>query len=261
MRAKISLGQFDVTLGEPQKNLAKVEAMTAEAARRGSDVVVFPELWSTGYDLENAAVHATPIDQGIFQEVANLARKHRIHILGSCLSLMGPATYGNTAVLCDRQGEALASYSKIHLFRLMDEEKYLMAGNKLSLVHTNWGIAGLTICYDLRFPELFRSYALEGASIVFVPSEWPHPRLAHWRTLLRARAIENQMFIAACNRTGTSKDTQFFGHSCIIDPWGETVIEGGEEELLLTAEIDLDEVARVRSKIPVFADRRPDLYR
>jgi len=261
MRATISLGQFDVRLGQPGENLAKVMAMTEEAARRGSDIVVFPELWSTGYDLENAANHATSIDLGIFKEVAILARRHRIYILGSCLSLLGPGTYGNTAVLYDRDGEALASYSKIHLFRLMDEEKYLCAGDKLSSVHTSWGRVGLTICYDLRFPELFRSYALEGASIVFVPSEWPHPRLAHWRTLLRARAIENQMFIAACNRIGTSKNTRFFGHSCIIDPWGETVIEGGEEELLLTADIDLDEVARVRSKIPVFADRRPELYK
>jgi predicted amidohydrolase len=260
MRVTISLGQFDVILGQPDTNLAKVSEMTAEAARRGSDIVIFPELWSTGYDLENAADHATPIDQGIFQEMALLAQRHQLHILGSCLSRLGTTVFGNTAVLFGRDGEALGSYSKIHLFRLMDEEKYLAAGDRLSLVQTTWGMVGLTICYDLRFPELFRSYALDGARMVFVPSEWPHPRLAHWQTLLRARAIENQMFIIACNRVGNSKNSQFFGHSCIIDPWGETVVEGGEKELLLTAEIDLAEVDVVRAKIPIFADRRPELY-
>lgn len=96
--------------------------------------------------------------------------------------------------------------------------------------------------------------------MVFLPSEWPHPRLAHWRTLLRARAIENQLFMIACNRTGKSKETVFFGHSCIIDPWGEAVIEGGESEMLLTASIDPAMVDEVRTRIPVFADRRPALY-
>jgi predicted amidohydrolase len=96
--------------------------------------------------------------------------------------------------------------------------------------------------------------------MVFLPSEWPHPRLAHWQTLLRARAIENQMYMIACNRVGNSKNTDFFGHSCIIDPWGEIVVEAGQSEVLLTAEIDLGKVDAARAKIPIFADRRPELY-
>lgn len=260
MKVTISLAQMNVILGDPQANLAKVRAMTAEAARRGSDMVVVPELWSTGYDLENAAAHATPTNEGIFAEVAALARQHGVYIVGSCLSLLGEGQFGNTAVLFDPQGQPLAEYSKIHLFRLMDEHHYLTAGDKLSLVETKWGKMGLTICYDLRFPELYRTYALAGANVVFVPAEWPHPRLMHWQTLLRARAIENQMYMVACNRVGTSKETTFFGHSCILDPWGETIIAGGEDELLLTAVIDLAKVEEVRTQIPIFADRRPAVY-
>jgi predicted amidohydrolase len=260
MKLTISLAQMNVILGEPQQNLATVERMAAAAAQRGSDVLVLPELWSTGYDLENAGRHATPADKGIFAEVAQLAQQHQVAILGSCLSSLGQEQYGNTAVFFNTQGAALAQYSKIHLFQLMDEHMYLTGGDKLALVEAEWGLGGVAICYDLRFPEIFRTYALAGAQIVFLPSEWPHPRLAHWRTLLRARAIENQMYIVACNRVGNSKNTDFFGHSCIIDPWGEIVVEGGESEILLTADIDLDLVESVRAKIPVFADRRPDLY-
>lgn len=260
MQLTISLGQMNVELGNPAANWQTVQAMTIEAARRGSDLVVFPELWSTGYDLENAASHATPTDAGLFAQVAALAQTHQIAILGSCLSLLGEGQFGNTAVYFDKDGRSLGQYSKLHLFRLMQEEQFLTAGPAPTLVEAEWGKAGLTICYDLRFPELFRRYALAGAQLAFVPAEWPHPRLAHWQTLLRARAIENQMFVVACNRVGRSKNTDFFGHSCVIDPWGETLIELGEAEMLGTATIDTAKVNEVRAKIPVFTDRRPEVY-
>ena len=260
MRLTISLGQLDIVLGDPTANLDTVRTMVAEASRRGSDIIVFPELWSTGYDLENVDIHATPINEGVFVDLIYLAQQYDIHILGSALSVLGEGKYGNTAVLLDPNGEMIGIYSKTHLFRLMSEEKYLTAGDSLTLSDTPWGKAGLAICYDLRFPEIFRHYALGGAKMVFIPAEWPKPRLAHWQTLLRARAIENQMYIIACNRVGESKEDSFFGHSCIIDPWGEIVIEGGESSMLLTATIDTAKVDEVRAKIPVFADRRPDLY-
>ncbi len=256
----LSLGQMNVTLADPERNLATVRNMAAEAARRGSDILVLPELWSTGYDLENAATYATPLDQGIFTETAKTAREQNLHIIGSCLSSMGEGRYGNTAVFFSPTGAILGSYNKVHLFRLMEEEQYLVAGNRLTLVEMAWGSAGLAICYDLRFPELFRAYALAGAQVVFLPAEWPHPRLNHWRTLLGARAIENQFYVVACNRVGVSKGTSFLGHSAVIDPWGETVIEGREGEMLLTAEIDLAKVTEARQKIPILQDRRPDIY-
>jgi omega-amidase len=256
----VSLGQMDIQLGQVEQNLARVSELAAEANKNKADVLVLPELWSTGYDLANAKEHADPIDQGIFAKTADLARQYNLSIVGSCLSLQSENAYGNTAVFFDNHGLLLAAYSKIHLFPLMLEDRYLAPGNEIVHAETNQGATGLAICYDLRFPEIFRILALRDCKIVFLPSEWPKPRLSHWQTLLRARAIENQMYVVACNRVGTSANYDFFGHSTIVDPWGETIIEGDDQEALLTAEIDLSVVDTARRKIPVFNDRRPDIY-
>ena len=217
-------------------------------------------LWSTGYDLENASLYAAELNEGIFAETAVLARQHNLNIIGSCLSKLDDNKFGNTAIFVNHKGDILADYSKIHLFQLMAEHQFLAAGEKLTTVDTKWGSMGLAICYDLRFPEIFRQYALADSVLTFLPAEWPHPRLQHWRTLLRARAIENQMVMVACNRVGRSKDTDFCGHSCVVDPWGEVLVEGGEDEDLLLAEVDLERVTAVRQTIPIFQDRRPGIY-
>jgi omega-amidase len=259
MKINISLGQMDIGLGQPEENLTKVREMTAEASRRGSDVVLFPELWSTGYDLERVEEHATPTDQGVFAEVAGLAREHTIHIIGSLLAAKGKG-YRNTAVIFSPQGHLLAEYSKLHLFRPFEEDKYLVPGREAPVFDLPWGRSALAICYDLRFPELFRKYALAGARIVFFCAEWPYPRIMHWRTLLIARAIENQFFMVACNRVGESAGRSFFGHSAIYGPSGELIIGAGEDEVLLTAVIDLDAIDETRQLITVFADRQEGVY-
>jgi omega-amidase len=259
MKLNISLGQMDIALGEPEKNLSKVREMTAEAHRRGSDVVVFPELWSTGYDLERTQEHATPTDKGVFAEVAKLANEHSIHIIGSLLSAKGDE-HSNTAVIHSPQGQLLGEYNKAHLFRLMEEDKHLVPGREAPVFDLPWGTSALAICYDLRFPELFRKYALAGARAVFLTSEWPYPRLMHWQTLLKARAIENQLFMVACNRVGESGKWSFFGHSAIYGPSGELIVGAGDEETLLTAMIDLDAIDEVRQLITVFEDRNEAAY-
>jgi predicted amidohydrolase len=142
----------------------------------------------------------------------------------------------------------------------MEEEKFLTSGDQIGSLDIEGIPAGVMICYDIRFPELARTLALAGAQILFVPAEWPHPRLHHWRTLLMARAIENQMFVVACNRVGISGKTEFFGHSMIIDPWGEIIAEGGEQEEIISASLQMSDVKQVRNKIPVFDDRRPEIY-
>jgi predicted amidohydrolase len=142
----------------------------------------------------------------------------------------------------------------------MAEDHFLVPGDRLALAESPWGTAGLAICYDLRFPEQFRAYALAGARLALLCAEWPNPRLAHWQTLLRARAIENQFFVVACNRVGSSAGTSFFGHSCVIDPWGEVLAEGGDGEELVTAVLDLHRVEEARARIAALADRRPEVY-
>ncbi len=261
----LTLVQMDCTLGEPAANFARAEALVAEAARRGSNLVVLPELWSTAYDLENAANHADPLadhagEPGWFGVLADWAQRHQIWLTGSILERQIDGRFANCMAMYAPDGSLAGVYRKIHLFRLMEEEVYLAAGESPTLLDLPWGKTGLAICYDLRFPELFRGYALQGARLMLIPAEWPHPRREHWRTLLRARAIENQCFVAACNRVGSSKGSTFFGASAVIDPWGETLIEGGESEMLLTTTIDLAHVDGARKRIPVFADRRPELY-
>lgn len=259
MRLIISLAQMDIALGRPVENLAKVEGMIAEAGQRGSQIVLLPELWSTGYDLERAEEHARTTER-VLVRLTDLAKERSLFIIGSLLSAKVGRLY-NRATILSPEGVLVGEYAKVHLFRLMEEEKYFAPGTEAPVFDLPWGKGALAICYDLRFPELFRKYALGGARVVFLPAEWPYPRLETWRVLLRARAIENQFFMVGCNRVGESKGKVFFGRSGIYDPWGEPVLEGGEEERLLTAEIDLDVVDEARRKIPVFEDRREELYR
>jgi omega-amidase len=262
----LSLAQMSIREGDPEANLATAREMAVMAVERGSDLLLLPELWGSGYDLSRSDRHATPLDEGLFAEMAAMAREHGMWVGGSLLGYPESAIAGqqrpwNLFALYDPDGKRAAHYGKLHLFRLMHEEQWLAAGSSPTLVAGPWGEAGLAVCYDLRFPELFRHYALAGARLILLPSEWPHPRLEHWRTLLRARAIENQCFVAASNRAGADdRGTRFLGHSVVLDPWGEAVVEGGEEPDLLTATIDLNQVDTVRAKIPVFEDRRVDLY-
>jgi predicted amidohydrolase len=265
MKLTLSIAQMAVVQSQPEVNLRKTEAWVAEASRRGSDLICFPEMWTTGFNWENnrrmAADHERVIDR-----VAAMARQHRIWINGSMLSLNEEGRVSNTSILFNSEGEKAGLYRKTHLFSLIAENEHMAPGKELTVADTPWGKVGLSICYDIRFPEIFRSYALKGVQLVLSPAAFPHPRLDHWKVLVRARAIENQMYMIATNQAGTEafgKDSvvTYFGDSCIIDPWGKTVVEAGEtEEMLLTATIDMDRVTEIRNSMKVLRDRRPELY-
>jgi predicted amidohydrolase len=259
-KLSISLGQMQIKLARVEDNLATAERLIAEAASQNADIVVLPELWSTGYDLENAGDYADELGAGMFAQISDTARHNSIAVFGSVLERRGDQIM-NCAAYYDSRGSLGAVYRKIHLFRLFDEHKWLGEGEAPATLAFPWGAAGLSICYDLRFPELFRRYAVaQGAKLMLLCAEWPLIRVEHWRTLLIARAIENQCFVVATNSCGGTGGTIFCGHSMVVDPWGQVIIEAGEDESLLSAEIDLEEVDRVRRQIPVFEDRRPDAY-
>lgn len=259
-KLSISLGQMQIQLARVEDNLDTAERMISEAAARDSQLVLLPELWSTGYDLENAGDYADELGEGMFAQLSQCARANSLAVFGSILERRGDQ-FMNCAAYYDAEGDLAAVYRKIHLFRLFDEHLWLGEGDAPEMLDAPWGPAGLSICYDLRFPELFRRYAVEhGARLILLCAEWPQARVEHWRALLIARAIENQCFVAATNSCGETGGTVFGGHSLIVDPWGKVIVEAGEDECLLTAEIDLDEVDRVRRAIPVFEDRRPDAY-
>lgn len=258
----VAILQMDIAIGDPAANFTKLEAMLerAVAGPKKPDVILFPEMWNTGYALEHIHELADRGGAHTKQLIANFSRKQRVNVIAGSVADVIAGQVRNTVYVFNREGQITADYSKIHLFRLMDEEKYLTGGDKIGDISIDGISAGVLICYDIRFPELARRLALSGAKILFVPAEWPHPRLHHWRTLLMARAIENQMYVISCNRVGISGTTEFFGHSMAVDPWGEIIVEGGEDEQILFAEIDLSAVDQVRGKIPVFEDRRPELY-
>lgn len=258
-KVNVSLAQMRIAHGDIGRNVTAAERMITEAARRGSHLIVLPELWSTGYALERANELASQVNAGAFGHVAKLAKDNKICIVGSMLEKRGQDVT-NSAAFIAPTGQPLGVYRKIHLFRLMNEHVHLKAGSSPLILDLPWGRTGIAICYDLRFPELFRLYALQGAKMVIVSAEWPIERAEHWKALLVARAIENQMYIIACNAAGETNGTTFAGASMIIDPWGKIILAAGEESGLFTAEIDLDRVDSIRDRIPVFDDRRPDLY-
>ena len=216
-----------------------------------------PELWTTGYDLERAAEIA--VDLTGSTEISKLAREFGVYLCGSVLERRD-GKFFNALTIYSPEGELLAVYRKLHLFAPLGEPTFLSSGDEPVTIELPWGKTGLAICYDLRFPELFRSYAVAGARLMLVCAEWPHPRLEHWRTLLRARAIENQAYVVACNAVGRVNETVFFGHSMIINPWGEVLLEAGEAETVLSDELSLDEVDQIRAQFPVLADRREELF-
>ena len=261
MELRVAIGQMDVALGDAEANLRTVQALAAEAASGGAELLVLPELWGSGYDLGRAEELADELNTGLFSAVAALSRHHRMAIAGSLLEWDAEEERAyNTATLYNADGALLGRYRKIHRFGPMDEDRYLGAGDEAPLLTTEWGTTALAICYDLRFPELFRRYALEGARIIIMPSEWPVPRIEHWRTLVRARAIENQCFVVACNRVGADRANTFGGRSAVVDPAGAVLVEGGAETELLHATLKLELVDDVRKIIPVWNDRRPELY-
>jgi omega-amidase len=257
-KLKIALVQFEISLGQPAENLRRLRSRLNEARATGAQLALLPELWSTGYDLERAAELASEKNGPIFRELSELAQEFSLYLCGSVLEAEH-GRYFNTQLLCSPDGSFLASYRKIHLFGLMSEPEFLSPGMTPVSVDLPWGKAGLSICYDLRFPELFRSYAAEGAQLILMSAEWPHPRLAHWRALLIARAIENQAFVAACNTVGQGNGNVFCGHSMVVNPWGEVLVEAGEQEGVFLAEVDLPEADDIRRRYPFLADARPIL--
>jgi len=259
---RIALVQMNIEAGNTEANFAKMEAKLEEAAALAPkpDLIVLPEMWNTGYALTEIRKLADPDGERSKRVVADFCRRHGIVVLAGSIAQLRGDGVTNTLHVFDRTGEAIAEYSKIHLFQLMNEHLHLESGDTAGAFELEGIPAAAMICYDIRFPELARKLALGGAKLLIVPAEWPHPRLHHWRTLLQARAIENQMFVVACNTVGESGGANFFGHSMVIDPWGEVLVEADEEETIVVADVDLALVDEVRGRIPVFSDRRPHLY-
>jgi len=169
--------------------------------------------------------------------------------------------YVNRAFFLNQQGKISGSYDKMHLFSLDGENKVFASGHKAKNITTPWGRAAPLICYDIRFPELLRALACRGAILALVTAQWPASRIDHWLTLLKARAIENQIFVIACNRVGKKGELMFNGHSCVISPWGEVLLCLTGKQRVGSCLIDLENVTQIRQAYPFFQDAQTKRFR
>lgn len=262
MSLRIALIQMDIVFGDPKLNFEYVKEQIHKIASADDvDVIVLPELWSTGYDLASFDKIADVEAKKSITFLSEIAEKYHINLVAGSVAKKSSKGFTNTMLVFDRNGKLKKEYSKAHLFRLMNEEKYLVQGNEDGLfLLEDERCAGL-ICYDIRFPEWVRTHMLDDTKVLFVVAEWPKPRIDHWRTLLISRAIENQCYVVACNRIGSDPNNEFGGHSIIVGPWGEVIAEADDEETILYGDINMAEVDKVRQTIPIFSDRRIDLYK
>ncbi len=261
LNLRVALAQIDVKFADPQTNADRVATFTRQAATHGADVVVFPEMWNTGYALDQLAKLADPAGQQTKALLSRLAKQYQINIVGGSVATKQNGKFYNTTYIYDATGQEVSSYRKVHLFGLMKEDQYLAAGNQENFFHLANVPSASFICYDLRFPEWLRTVARHGADILYLPAEWPAVRIPQWKIMLQARAIENQAFVVAVNRVGDDPDNHFNGHSLVIDPLGKILAGDGEKEQLYYADLNLADLKTVRGPIPVFKDRRPALYR
>ncbi|MGW8161071.1 MAG: nitrilase-related carbon-nitrogen hydrolase [Desulfobulbales bacterium] len=221
--------QFDVQYGETEKNLHRVKAGLAEIAAGNRQIspgiIVLPELWATGFAYTKLPDLAETMPD-LLEKMQGLAAKYQVLIAGS-LPEYSHNSYYNTLYITGQEG-TIGTYRKQQLFSPMTEDAFFTSGSGSGPVPTSFGpVAGL-VCYDLRFPELLRDQARLGAGLLVIPAHWPAARVSHWRILVQARAIENQMYVVAANSCGTSGDTLFGGHSMIVGPDGSILLEAGD---------------------------------
>ncbi|NPV57800.1 MAG: carbon-nitrogen family hydrolase [Anaerolineae bacterium] len=256
---RITLAQTSIIPGEPKHNFYNAVKLITQASELASNIIVLPELWSSGYRFKSLE-YITRENDVYINELANISKEKQIHIAGSVIQHNG-GRYTNSFIVFYPDGSPPLKYEKIHLFRLMKEDHWLSPGNELTSGALGTSKIGLAICYDLRFPLMFTRYMEQNVVLVLLCAEWPISRIDQWKTLLSARALENQYFLAAANAVGTVGRETFGGNSAVLNPWGRTLVSGDEKnEALLSIDIDLSEVERIRQEFPVVYDRRPDIY-
>ncbi|WP_243372061.1 carbon-nitrogen family hydrolase [Geotalea sp. SG265] len=254
---KAAAVQFTIKVGDIDANVEHVREALHRLHDEGVQLAVLPEMWSCGFAYKelNELAKRTP---EVVEEMGRLSAELNMVLVGSLPEPDGEKVC-NTAYVLDK-GKLVGKYRKIHLFSLMNEDRAFTGGDSWLLADTSLGKIGVIICYDLRFPELTRRLAVEGAEIIVVPGEWPRPRDEHWRLLLLGRAIENQLFVVAANACGVMGKLDFFGGSMIIGPKGEILAEGGYESCEPAAVLNFAGMESWRQQITCFPDRKPQFY-
>ncbi len=258
---------------DKEANISRAEEMIDQAAATGARIVALPEYVNYLGARDGHEEAAESIPGPITERLGAKAREHGIYLLGGSIHERSgtPGKYYNTSVLFDPNGDILAAYRKIHLFDIdltgnvsANESETILPGDEIVTANVDGHRVGLSICYDLRFPELYRLLALEGAEILFVPAAFTmFTGKDHWHTLLKARAIENQAFVIAPGQVGAHEpnDARCYGHSLVVDPWGTVLADSPDQEGIVTADLDFEYLRKIRKQLPSLANRRPSAYR
>lgn len=256
---RLAAVQMDIVWHDRAANHAHAWDLAAAAKASDVDLVVFPEMFSTGFSMDTA-VTAEAGDGSTPTLLRSMARELNINVVGGFALSDGAQRPKNVALSVDRYGKDLALYAKIHQIALLQEDAHYQAGDQPQPFALGSMKAACLVCYDLRFPELFRTLA-DGCGLMVIIASWPAERQAHWDLLLRARAIENQCFVAGVNRVGEGGDLSFTGGSAIIDPTGDVIASAGDQETLLIADIEPKRIDAVRSAMPFLKDRKPHFFK
>jgi omega-amidase len=253
---KVALIQLDIAWEDRKRNYEKAEFFAKRAADEKYDIIVFPEMFNTGFSMNLTAV----ADEGIGETtsvLSGIAKKNKINLIAG-FPIKSPAEEKgrNLAVVYDRAGMLVATYTKMHPFCLSGEDRYYVSGEHVTTFVIDGVPASVFICYDLRFPEVFRKIAKQ-VKVIFVIANWPASRIIHWETLLKARAIENQCFMIGVNRTGTDENgITYSGASLVCGPQGHLICKGNDSDEYVVCEFDAAEVDKVRTECPFLNDMR-----
>ncbi|ABN56648.1 MULTISPECIES: nitrilase-related carbon-nitrogen hydrolase [Methanoculleus] len=256
---KITLAQAAGGHGSPAERLEAAGRMAGEAAAAGASLICFPEQFVTGWSPKVPPGSGEPLDGPLTAAFARIAEENGIAVAGSIVEAGLENRPKNTTVVLDEDGELLAAYAKIHLFSPEGEDRYYTAGDRIATFTVDGVKFGIAVCYDLRFPELFRIYAIAGVECMLVPAAWPCSRLSHWETLLPARALENRYYVTGVNTAGRP-GAPCCGGSLAADPDGTVIGRCGAGEEAISIEVDPVAVHEAQSSLPSLSDRRSDLY-
>lgn len=255
---QVALYQFDMAWEDKPANYKRVASRVAAAGLPPGTLVVLPEMFATGYSM-NAAAITEPVDGPTAAFLAGLAAEHRVYVVGGAAVADGQGKPRNEALAFDPGGRLVARYAKRQLFSLAKENVFYTPGEEPAAFDWEGCRVGLNVCYDLRFPEVFRPQAQAGVDLYAVIANWPVTRIEHWVALARARAIENQAYVVAVNRCGRDPWLEYTGRSQIVGPHGNVLADAGGAEGIVTAEVDLIGLREYRRAFPALADMRPDL--
>ncbi|MDH7576786.1 MAG: nitrilase-related carbon-nitrogen hydrolase [Bacillota bacterium] len=256
---RVALLQLAADRGTPEDYRSFVKYLVQEEVPHDVAFVVLPELWTTGHLPQNIR-KGVEVPQGPTNSLlAMLAKKRSLYIVGGSLPIQASQGISN---FCSIYGPAgfLTGYAKVHPFGPMGEKEWCIPGRNLCLFSTAYGKMGVMICYDLRFPEVARALAKAGSRAVFVPAAFPEARIDQWELLLRARAVENQIFMVGVNKAGRDGNHLFPGKSLVVAPDGAILVEGARDEEILLCDLDFNLITQVRDAIPCWQDLSPRAY-